>query len=152
MEQDAREAVVRLRVMAGGVEFEADGRRELTIGRDPAADVCTSDERTSRHHARARLGLTGWELEDTGSTNGTWCEGRRVTFLAINGPLRVRLGNPDDGEIVDLEPLDHAATGTVIDRPARAIAPPPPGPGRMSSINRLVHDLGPRRPRDRDER
>ena len=73
------------------------------------------------------------------------------------GLTEVRLGNPDDGPALQIVAVSGGdARGTVISaapRPAASTAPPTPAPasrrpgaprlGRMSAINRLVHDLDP---------
>jgi DNA-binding response OmpR family regulator len=63
---------------------ESDARREwplgdeLLIGRDPAAAVRLPDRQVSRHHARIRRTAGGYEVDDLGSKNGTWLNGRPV--------------------------------------------------------------------------
>lgn len=50
----------------------------VIIGRDPMADVVISDPEVSRQHVRlTRIG-TGYELQDLGSTNGTFIDGGRL--------------------------------------------------------------------------
>jgi len=52
----------------------------LTVGREAPSDVCVDDATLSRRHARFVLQDDGARLdvEDLGSTNGTWLAGRRV--------------------------------------------------------------------------
>ena len=57
------------------------------IGRSELADICVSDPSVSSQHARIINGSHGFEIEDLGSTNGTFVEGQRVT--------RARLGSGD---------------------------------------------------------
>jgi pSer/pThr/pTyr-binding forkhead associated (FHA) protein len=58
----------------------------LTIGRDPMSDITLNDPEVSRQHARlARLSDGGFEIQDLGSTNGTFIDGNRL------GGERVRL-------------------------------------------------------------
>jgi hypothetical protein len=131
-------------------ELTVSEPRELVIGRDPSCDVYVADERVSRRHAVVRFGDDGWELEDAGSTNGTFHGADRVTRLAIRGPIELRLGNVTDGvEVEIVPPVD--LRGTVVVRPqdvesarqARRAGPRGPGSnlGRMSAINRLVHEI-----------
>jgi hypothetical protein len=51
---------------------------ELTVGRREPCDVTLRDDAVSARHARI-VGRNGtWHLEDLGSTNGTYLNGRRV--------------------------------------------------------------------------
>lgn len=47
----------------------------LTIGRDSSSDVVIQDPEISRNHLRLRRSKTGFVIEDTGSTNGTFING-----------------------------------------------------------------------------
>jgi hypothetical protein len=51
---------------------------ELTIGRRGPCDLILRDDAVSGHHARFALRNGSWEVEDLGSTNGTFVNGRRV--------------------------------------------------------------------------
>lgn len=93
-----------LRVAADGRELIVDRPVQVTVGRDAGADVSVSHPRVSRRHLVLRPGSQGWVLEDVGSTNGTFHEGRRVSLLRIDGPVRLRLGGPDDGAELRVEP------------------------------------------------
>lgn len=52
---------------------------EITIGRRGACDVALRDDSVSGRHAGFRRRSGHWEVEDLGSTNGTYVNGRRVT-------------------------------------------------------------------------
>jgi pSer/pThr/pTyr-binding forkhead associated (FHA) protein len=107
-----------LRVAADGRELVVDAPVQVTVGRDAGADLNIPHPRISRRHLVLRPGRRGWVLEDVGSTNGTFHEGRRVSLLRIDRPLRLRLGDPDDGVELRLEP----DPGTVVQAPAPAQA------------------------------
>jgi pSer/pThr/pTyr-binding forkhead associated (FHA) protein len=93
-----------LRVATDGRELVVDPPVEVTVGRDAGADLNIPHPRVSRRHLVLRPGRQGWVLEDVGSTNGTFHDGRRVSLLRVDGPLRLRLGDPDDGVELRVEP------------------------------------------------
>src|ERR687892_267511 len=81
------ETSVLIREQAGG-ESEHPLGRELTLGREDT-DVVLDDPGVSRRHAALRLEGDGVVVEDLGSSNGTFVNGRR-----IDGP--VEIGEGDD--------------------------------------------------------
>ena len=95
-----------LTVVAEGREWRfagADGI-EIVVGRDPLAQVQVEDARVSRRHLVIRHGASGWEAHDPGSRNGTFRDGARFQRGPVKGALRLRLGNPVDGALVELLP------------------------------------------------
>src|SRR5688572_5302273 len=51
----------------------------VTIGRDPMTDIVINDPEVSRHHAKlTRRTGGGYEIQDMGSTNGTFVDGKRL--------------------------------------------------------------------------
>jgi pSer/pThr/pTyr-binding forkhead associated (FHA) protein len=66
--------------------FDLD--QEITIGRAPGCKVLVEDSFVSQLHARVFRRDTQVLLEDLGSTNGTYCNGKKVT-----GPIAVRKGD-----------------------------------------------------------
>jgi DNA-binding CsgD family transcriptional regulator len=66
----------------------------VRIGRDAECDVLLPDPTVSRVHAVLRAGGAGWQLEDAGSRNGTFVNGRRVTGSQPISPTdRIMIGN-----------------------------------------------------------
>lgn len=70
----------------------------LTIGRTNETDVCLPSKLVSRHHARVLVGPTGVIIEDAGSTNGCFVNGKQVRKHLLHegdvlelGDLRYRL-------------------------------------------------------------
>jgi len=70
----------------------------LTIGRTTETDVCLPSKLVSRHHARLLVGPTGVIVEDAGSTNGCFVNGKQVKKHLMHegdvlelGDLRYRL-------------------------------------------------------------
>jgi pSer/pThr/pTyr-binding forkhead associated (FHA) protein len=121
-------------VAADGRELVIDEAVQVTVGRDAGADLDLAEPRVSRRHLVLRPGRHGWVMEDVGSTNGTFHEGRRVSLLRIDRPVRLRLGDPDDGIELRVEP-----DATAVVR-AHAPAPVPtedPAPARAVVRGRL---------------
>lgn len=67
---------------------------ELLVGRDSASGLVIADERASRRHARFVTWPTGQvQLEDLGSTNGTWVNGARIAGpTAVGEGDRIHIG------------------------------------------------------------
>ena len=66
----------------GSIHRIGDG---VVLGRDPSATVCLDAPEVSRRHARIRASSEGFVLEDLGSRNGTYLNGRPIdqpTILA----------------------------------------------------------------------
>jgi ABC transport system ATP-binding/permease protein len=103
-----------LRVRLNGREFRFEGERDLTVGRDPAADLESANPVVSRDHAVIRPVDGGWVLEDRGSRGGIFLAGQRVTSVPISGDTTVRLGDPSVGDELHLVP--------------EGAPPPPPAP------------------------
>jgi sigma-B regulation protein RsbU (phosphoserine phosphatase) len=61
---------------------------ECLIGRRLDCHICVPDQRISRRHARIRRESDGYALEDLGSCNGSFVNGRR-----IQGSARLRHGD-----------------------------------------------------------
>ena len=87
-------------VAAGSLYRLIWGRREIAldegdnlIGRDPDAVVWIDDESVSRRHARLSVGPEGVTLEDLGSKNGTYLEGKRIRgVVSISNRDAMKIG------------------------------------------------------------
>ncbi|NJL26542.1 MAG: ATP-binding cassette domain-containing protein [Thermoanaerobaculia bacterium] len=64
-------------------------RPTLVIGRSPECDVVLDSPIVSARHAKLQRTGDGWQIEDLGSTNGTYVNGRRVSgsTLVAEGDL-----------------------------------------------------------------
>ncbi len=104
----------------GGATVMVPGR-DYHVGRDPLCDIVLDDARVSWHHAVLRPVADHWTLEDEGSTNGTYAEGRRVQASGVGPGSEIRFGSPLDGPravLVSREPPPPA-------RPQRPARPQP---------------------------
>jgi FHA domain-containing protein len=100
-----------------GSEHPVDG--ELILGRDHAsADLVIDDPGVSRRHARVLADRGGVMIEDLGSSNGTYVNGRR-----ISGPVEV--GPGDDLQLGDTVVGLAGAPPTVAIPAPRRLAPHP---------------------------
>ncbi|HTQ93116.1 MAG TPA: FHA domain-containing protein, partial [Streptosporangiaceae bacterium] len=94
-------SVPSLVVRTGEGERSLAAGRAYLIGRDPQADIPVTDARVSWHHAELRLADGRWVLADAGSTNGSYADGYRADLIEIDGQRQVRLGDPEDGPVLD---------------------------------------------------
>lgn len=87
------------------------------IGREAGNDIVIEDPQVSRHHAKLTLQGAGYVVEDLGSTNGTFLDGRRIMT-----PMPLLIGSKIGlGDTVVLE----VQSGGVGEQP---VIPPPPAP------------------------
>ncbi|MER8187051.1 FHA domain-containing protein [Kitasatospora sp. NPDC094015] len=71
--------------------------RSYTIGRDPNSDFPFDDARVSWRHATISFTGANWQLDDHGSTNGTFAAGARTAQAQLYPGAVVNLGNPENG-------------------------------------------------------
>src|SRR4051794_1076152 len=100
----------------------------MTIGRAPGASLVLSDPSVSRVHARISANA---EIEDAGSSHGTYMDGVRVTDpLPLRDGAKIRLG---DAELRVERRRDAAEAGrTIVVAPgaqAPVLMPAPPAAG-----------------------
>ena len=91
-----------LRVVSGGAmankEFTVGG--EATLGRGQGCQVQLNDPMVSQLHARLFRSDRGLNIEDLGSTNGTFVNGRKA-----GGPTRLKKGDRVRVGPIELEVL-----------------------------------------------
>ena len=75
----------RLVILQGDAPDPRDIDGEVVVGRHPEVDVQVDSNMVSRRHARIAPDGDGWLVEDLGSGNGTFLNGKRVT-----GPAGVK--------------------------------------------------------------
>lgn len=71
------------------------GRRdEIVIGRGVDCDVVIKDAKASRKHCRLLRKDDGFVLEDLGSRNGTFFEGKKITGqVALHADQTFKIGD-----------------------------------------------------------
>jgi membrane-bound lytic murein transglycosylase D len=113
--------VIRLKIVSGSrngtvCSFE---RQSVRVGRSAGAELRFDDPQdatVSMHHAQIVFERDGYFLVDTGSTNGTLLNGRRVAGKQrLGSGDRVRFGSPGGPEVeVEIEtPQAMAAASTL---------------------------------------
>jgi pSer/pThr/pTyr-binding forkhead associated (FHA) protein len=63
-----------------------------TIGRAPRADFVVDAALVSRLHCRLTLDAAGLGVEDLGSTNGTWVNGRKIARAPLMSGDKLTVG------------------------------------------------------------
>ena len=111
-----RTSAPSLVVRTGDGESSLAAGRAYLVGRDPQADIVITDVRVSWHHAELRPGSGRWALADLGSTNGSYADGRRADLIEIDGQRQLRLGDPEDGPLLDCTLLDYTGEARRIGR------------------------------------
>jgi pSer/pThr/pTyr-binding forkhead associated (FHA) protein len=61
---------------------------ELRVGRAASSNILIDDTYASQQHARIYSSNGGFYVEDLGSTNGTYVNGRKISY-----PLELRIGD-----------------------------------------------------------
>jgi len=90
MEKNRRGVLVVLRGPEVG-RMHGLGDAGTTIGRDKTADIRWDDKGLSRKHARIVCDGGAWVIEDLGSQNGTWVDGRRIDRSELRDGSRIAL-------------------------------------------------------------
>src|SRR4051794_22984036 len=96
-------------IRVGNKRFDLVSR--ITVGRDPVSDVVIDHPLVSRSHGELRLLGASWNYFDT-SSRGTYCDGKRVSQLAVNDKVQLNLGDPNIGVTVEIVPLNGATTAS----------------------------------------
>ena len=71
----------------------AEGK--ITIGRDAGCDIQLEDEAISRHHVRVLTLMGDAFLEDLGSSNGTYVNGKLTQKCALNDGDVIQIGQKE---------------------------------------------------------
>ncbi|MBV6699571.1 FHA domain-containing protein [Kitasatospora aureofaciens] len=87
----------QLVIEINGQQRTLEPGRSYTIGRNPQSDFPFEDARVSWHHGTMSFNGTGWQLDDHGSTNGTYVAGARTQQAQLFPGAVVNLGNAENG-------------------------------------------------------
>ena len=150
-------AVYRLRGVVGGKEttFTLDAG-SYRVGRTSANDLSLRDVEVSRKHAILRVTPEGLEIEDLGSRNGSFVDGRRIERATAAPGSKVRFGavtlhlevvDADDVEIgltlepggVNSESQPWAASADDVRRTLTRVDPGKQRPRASASLERMEH-------------
>ncbi|WP_030257918.1 MULTISPECIES: FHA domain-containing protein [Streptomyces] len=123
----------QLVIEINGQQRTLEPGRSYTIGRNPQSDFPFDDARVSWHHGTISFNGSGWQLDDHGSTNGTYVAGARTMQAQLFPGAVVNLGNPENGPRLGFSAPAHAAApqATPIHEAAtsRGPVPTPQQPG-----------------------
>jgi ABC-type multidrug transport system ATPase subunit/pSer/pThr/pTyr-binding forkhead associated (FHA) protein len=95
----------------------------VTIGRDPANDICIDEPVVSWHHARLERAANGYRIIDLGSSNGLTCQEVEVAQMLLADGDELWIAS----DVCLTYRITPAAPEALItETPAREEAPPPP--------------------------
>lgn len=115
------------------------------IGRSTHCDVTIADRFLSRRHARVFSADDGWQIEDLGSRNGTFVNGRRIEHptpiregdvIALSASLIKVHQGPDRGQLSDVTtdiPSGDRLLRSAVEVLRRSGTPPPEAQSSDSS-------------------
>ena len=97
----------------------------LRIGRATDNDVVVADLGVSRYHSELRRGVSGYEIVDLGSHNGTFVNGQRVSAAPVSeldiigiGPATFRLVGEELQEFIDTGDISLQARDLTVTLPS----------------------------------
>ncbi len=133
-------ATMILKSVSGEKQVELRG--QIVAGRSEDADLVLTLGHPSRRHARITAGDDGVWIEDLGSTNGTYVNGRKVdASVQLNAGDRVRF------DMEEFEVVGAAGAAPEPDPNATVLrAPPPPPPAAEPAAPAPQHDAAPASP------
>lgn len=83
---------LRVRAPDGTTRRIPLGVMPKVVGRDEEADVIVDDGDVSRRHCSVAGLPNGVRVQDLGSTNGTWVNGKRITAAVLKNGDKLQVG------------------------------------------------------------
>ncbi|MFE4971145.1 FHA domain-containing protein [Kitasatospora sp. NPDC056651] len=120
----------QLVIEINGQQRTLEPGRSYTIGRNPQSDFLFDDARVSWQHGTISFNGSGWQLDDHGSTNGTYVAGARTMQAQLFPGAVVNLGNPENGPRLGFSAPAH-------------VAAPQAGAPRATPMHEAVTSRGP---------
>jgi ABC-type multidrug transport system ATPase subunit len=106
----------RLHVRANGREAVfAPGVGEIAVGSSRGCAVRLAGESVAARHLLLRFADGIWMLQPVGADRRVFRDGQPVQKLAINTAVRVRLGDPVSGPMLELAPADSELHDSTVD-------------------------------------
>ena len=107
------------------------GRVSVVVGRHPRCDSRVDSPRVSRWHCSLAEVDGGLWVQDLGSSNGTWINGRRVVSALVR-----------PGDVVAIADVCFRVEQAQTDQPSKTERPDQPGTHRLSHLD--LRDTAPR--------
>jgi diguanylate cyclase (GGDEF)-like protein len=76
-----------------GKRYELAGPREVVIGRGGDCDIQVDRDSVSRRHAKVSRAGSGWQVQDLGSTNGSYVNDAQITQYSLRDGDLLKIGN-----------------------------------------------------------
>ncbi|AVZ77023.1 ABC transporter ATP-binding protein [Streptomyces lunaelactis] len=114
--QDCQETIIvehgiELLMEFNGIARRLDPARTYVLGRDPQSDMEFQEAVVSWRHARIYWNGKSWVLQDLGSTNGTYTNGRCMRLADITHGAVSSLGSEADGPQLRFNAPTHQQNG-----------------------------------------
>jgi len=113
----------------------------VEVGRDEACGIRISDPLSSRRHCRVLGTMSGFELVDLGSSNGTVHNGHRVERVPLVAGDRIQIGEVRI-EFIE-EPRSEQATAPLVEPETPTVREPAPPPPSASKPKKAAPQAAP---------
>ncbi len=134
-----------LNIIYQGSETAVNDDATALIGSDAASTIRIVRPGISRKHAVASFDGAEWKVEDAGSRNGIFADGKRIQTTVISGPTTLYLGHPTDGEAISFVPLvaaDTSGTDSIQEEIDAFVITEEPTPDRAAALERTREKPG----------